>query len=165
MRGCPVSRTGHEPHESLHRKLLAAAYGERYEAFRCLEEAARAEDAVVILDGDGASQIYVVCRAGEVACTPDALTRLLLDLDQVAWCGRNPGAARVYYERHRVGDVIYGGTGGARVTARPWVHTQFERLGLRTAICDVLAGRETALAGHRPAGGNRDHGGTDHSNA
>jgi hypothetical protein len=165
MRGCLVSRVGHKPHESLHRKLLAAAYGEHYEAFRSLGEATRAGGAVVILDGDGASQIYVVCRADEVACTPDALTRLLLDLDQLAWCGRNPGAARVYYERRRTGDVIYGGTGGARVTAGPWVHTQFERLGLRTAICDVLAGREAALAGHEPTSGNRNHGGMEHTNA
>jgi hypothetical protein len=147
-----VTRVAHEPHESLHRKLLAAAYGERYEAFRCLDEARRADDAVVILDGDGASQSYAVCPARDVACPPDVLSRLLLDLDQIAWCGRNPAAARVYYERHRVGDVIYGGTGGARVVAEPWVHTQFERIGLRTAICDVLAGRQAvlALAGDQP---------------
>ncbi len=141
-----MTRVAHEPHESLHRKLLAAAYGERYEALPSLEEARRTDDAVVILDGDGASQIYVVCPAARVACPPDALTRLLLDLDQLAWCGRNPASARVYYERRRVGDVIYGGTGGARVTAEIWVHTQFERIGLRPAICDVLAGREAALA-------------------
>jgi hypothetical protein len=158
-----VTRVAHEPHESLHRRLLAAAYGERYEAFRCLEEAQRAGDAVVILDGDGASQIYVVCPAGNVACPPGALTRLLLDLDQLAWCGRNPAAARVYYERHRTGDVIYGGTGGARVTEDAWVHTQFERIGLRDAICDVLAGRAAALAGHQAING--DQGETENTDA
>jgi hypothetical protein len=153
-----VTRVAHERHESLHRKLLAAAYGERYEAFRCLDEARRADDAVVILDGDGASQIYVVCPAKDVACPPDALTGLLLDLDRIAWCGRNPAAARVYYERHRVGDLIYGGTGGARVAEEAWVHTQFDRIGLRSAICDVLAGREAALAlaGGQPISVDRD---------
>jgi hypothetical protein len=151
-----VTRVAHEPHESLHRKLLAAAYGQRYEAFRCLEEARQADGAVVILDGDGASQIYVVCPAWAVTCPADALTRLLLDLDRLAWCGRNAGGARIYYERHRIGDVIYGGTGGARVAEEVWVHTQFERIGLRTAICDVLAGRETALAAGRPASVDRD---------
>lgn len=160
-----MTRVAHEPHESLHRKLLAAAYGERYEAFGSLEQARQAGDGVVILDGDGASQIYVVCLAADVACPPDALTRLLLDLDEISWCGRNPAAARVYYERHRVGDVIYGGTGGARVAAEPWVHTQFERIGLRPAICDVLAGRAAAVAASQSASLDRDQTGMENTDA
>lgn len=129
-----------QEHESVQRRLLARAYGETYEAFPTLEEARTFEDAVVVLEAAAAEQIYVVCPVAQLHCPVEVLRRLLVALDEIAWCGGDPDRVGLYYERHALGSRVYGGTGGGRVTAGIWIHTQFERIGLRPAICQVLAG-------------------------
>lgn len=99
----------------------------------------------MILDGGNASQIYLVCPAMAVQCDEIALTRLLLELDSIAWCGGEPSKAAIYYEQHPVSSMIYGGAGGGRVMDELWVHTQFERAGLAGQIREVLAGTRPGL--------------------
>ena len=124
---------------------MALAGGEEYYAFPSLEEAQRDDDGIAILEGGDASQIYVVAPAAMVKCSGENLSRLLYELEALAWSGKDPDEARIFYERHRVGDSVPGGVSGGRVTTDIWVHPQFERFGMSDQIKAVVSGASEHL--------------------
>jgi hypothetical protein len=125
------------------RSLIANAHGVEYCTFASLSEAQRDPDGVVILQGDDGGQIYVVARASAVACSEEALCRLLRDIDEREWPGNDWNSSRVCFERHSVGAVVAGGMGGGLVTLEPWVHPRLE--SLKPAIVGVLFGKKRYL--------------------
>jgi hypothetical protein len=108
-----------------------------------LSEAQRDPDGVVVLEGDDGGQIYVVVRASDVACSEEALWRLLRDIDEKEWPDNAWDSFRVCFERHPIGEVIAGGMGGGLVTLEPWVHPRLEPI--KTAIIGVLLGKKRYL--------------------
>jgi hypothetical protein len=131
-------------HESSLRRLVGDSEGLRYHAFRSPNEAQRADDGAVVLEGDDGGQIYMTCPARLVACPEEGLRRLLHDLDRLAW--RDPDSARVFFERLPVGAGAWGGMGGGVISDGVWVHEQFAKLGLERAIRDVVQGRRARVS-------------------
>ena len=123
-------------HESGVRRMVSDASGAPYVAFKSLEMARRDPDGVVVLEGDDGGQIYVVARVSKIRCSEEALADLLSDVDSHAW--RDPSAARLFFERHAVGEGISGGMGGGVVADAVWVHPKLNQW--RVSIEDVLAG-------------------------
>jgi len=132
-------------HESGVRRLVAEGSGVPYRALRSLAEAQASPDGVVVLEGDDGGQVYVVCPAALVRCSEAALEQLLRDLDGRAWPHNPPDMARVFFERHAVGEPIWGGMGGGQATGDLWVHPEFASAGLEPAIRAVLGGQRPRL--------------------
>jgi hypothetical protein len=141
----PQPRISVLPYESSNRKIMAYALSEEYVAYPSFADAQVDENAVIILEAARGEQIYLTCNIRAVHCSEEILDRLLKDLDQVAWSGGDPDQARIFYERHRPGTVLAGGTGGGRVTSDLWIHQQFERFDLTKSIKAVIAGEERQL--------------------
>jgi hypothetical protein len=143
------------PHESAVRRLAAEAAGADYRALRSLDEARAAGDGVAVLEGDLGGRIYAVFPSAIVRCSEEGLLELAYDLDAharsaAAAAGRGDGAAgagevAVYFERHRVGAAIAGGSGGGVVLPGGWVHDQFVRAGIESTVLAVVAGHRDRL--------------------
>jgi hypothetical protein len=116
-----------------------------YRALTSLDEAQSYSDGVVILEGDDGGQVYVVSPAAMVRCSDEALEDLLRDLDKIAWPHNPPDMARVFFERHEVGEPIWGGMGGATVIADIWIHPEFVEAGLQGAIRAVIEGQRLRM--------------------
>jgi hypothetical protein len=143
-----------EEHESILRRMVSEAHGTPYCPLRSVDEAKAASDGVVVLEGDWGGQIYAVFPASLMRCGEDVLQQLLKDLDAIAWpCNEGEGAG-VFYERLPSGAVVSGGMGGGIVVDGVWVHKEFRRLGLTTAIREVIAGSRLRMIPrwHRWAG-------------
>jgi hypothetical protein len=91
--------------------LAADAAGRPYRALRSLAEAQAVDDGVVVLEGDLGGQIYAG-PASVVRCSEQRLRDLLRDLDARARPLPHGDTTDVYFERHRIGDVIAGGAPG-----------------------------------------------------
>ncbi len=121
--------------------MFSDAHGREYVALRSLDEARRAPDGVVVLEGDWGGQIYVTCPASVVRCDAATLDRMLRDIDTVAWPHNREGGARVFFERHHLGAGIAGGMGGGVVAADVWVHPRLAEKGISSSsVRSVLAG-------------------------
>ncbi len=114
-------------------------------ALRSLDEAQSYLDGAVVLEGDDGGQVYVVCPASMVQCSGLILEQLLRDLDAISWPGNYPNMARVFFERHRVGEGISGGMGGGLVTNDLWLHPEFVKAGLEPAARAVIDGQRPRL--------------------
>ncbi len=78
-----------------------------------------------------------------ICCSPEALHRLLLDLDTEAWsCNENEGAS-IFYERKPAGSGVAGGMGGGASTGELWVHPEFDEI--RDQIRAVVAGDRESI--------------------
>ncbi len=130
-------------HESGVRRMVADSRGEPYHALRTFEEAKACPDGVVIFEGDYGGQIYVVVPVSLIKCTEQELKQLLSDLDALEW--KDESGARVYYERRPIGSGVPGGMGGAVVTQDIWIHQNFVKLQLDSAIREVLGGKRKTL--------------------
>lgn len=132
-------------HESGLRRMFAESHGQPYHALHTLEEAKSCPDGVVILEGDDGGQIYVVAPVSLVKCSEQDLKQLLRDLDTLEW--DDPSMALVYYERRSVGSGVPGGMGGATVTQDIWIHKNFVKLRLDSAIREVIEAKRKTLKG------------------
>ncbi len=132
-------------HERPLGRILSETKGHTFLPLKSLNEAKSYEDGVVILQGDDGGQIYVVCLAAQVACSEQNLEVLLHDLDEIAWPGNDPDMCHVYYERRATGTNVAGGMGGAVVTAEPWIHQDFVKLGLASLIREVIQAKRERL--------------------
>jgi hypothetical protein len=121
----------------------AEASGKPYQPLSTLAEAKRYSDGVLILQGDDGGQIYVVVRAIDVKCPAEALEKLLVDLDEIAWPDNDTNMRRIYYERRRDGESIAGGMGGGLVSRTPWIHEEFTKLA--PEILAVLRGQRPRI--------------------
>ena len=119
------------------RRAIADASGSSYVALKSLAGAQAVPDGTVVLEGDDGGQIYLVAKARYVQCSEEALAHLLHDLDAREW--NDVTMARVYYERHRVGESIAGGMGGAVSPEVLWVHPRL--VELESSVRAVLEGR------------------------
>ena len=72
-------------HESVVRRMVAEAHGDRYEAIKSLDEAKATADAAVVMEGDYGGSIYLTCPARLVHCDEPTLRQLLRDLDKHDW--------------------------------------------------------------------------------
>jgi hypothetical protein len=120
-------------------RMIADSTGGPFHPLRSLDEAKAIPEGVVILQGDDGGQIYVVCPATSVVCSPETLERLLQDLDEIAWPDNPPDMRHVFYERLPPGAGVAGGKGGGHVDRVPWIHGDFVRAGLSQKILDVLS--------------------------
>jgi len=128
--------------------MMADAQSSPYQALRSLDEAQAFPDAVVILEGDYGDQVYVTCPVQRVRCSEAELDQLLRDLDALEW--DDPQGASVFYERVPTGAGVAGGMGGGEVAEGVWVHDRLARVGLVTAITDVVEGRTGRISSERP---------------
>ena len=133
-------------HERPVGRLVADAHGESYDAFRSLDDAKNADEAVVVMQGDYGGSIYLTCQVRLVLCDESTLRQLLFELDTLYW--NDPDGAGLYFERVPVGVGIAGGTGGGVVTERVWIHPDIEAQGegVREAVELVLFGRRASLS-------------------
>ena len=133
-------------HERLVGRLEADAHGESYDASRSLDDAKKADDAAVVMQGDYGGSIYLTCPVRFVLCDEATLRQLLFELDTLYW--NEPDGAGLYYERAPVGAGIAGGTGGGVVTEGVWIHPDIEQQGegVRQAVESVLFGRRASLS-------------------
>jgi hypothetical protein len=133
------------PYESAVRRLAADATGSDYRALRSLAEARAVDDGVVVLEGDLGGQIYAVLPASVVSCSEAQLVDLAHDLDACARPFAGGEAADIYFERHRIGEPIAGGSGGGVVLPGGWVHDEFVQAGIEREIFDVVRGTRARL--------------------
>jgi len=70
----------------------------------------------------------------------------IYDLDTISWPTNGHEGCGMYFERQPTGSGIAGGMGGGELRPGPWIHVEFEKLGLADAIRDVLAGRRDPIA-------------------
>ena len=121
--------------------MIADSAATGYESFASLDAARRAPDAFVILEGDDGGQIYVVAPVERVACAESTLHSLLHDIDACEW--NAPDVARLVFARHRPGDGVPGGMGGAVADPNVWTHPKLSVP--RAAILAVLAGKRATI--------------------
>jgi hypothetical protein len=121
----------------------AEASGKPYQPLSSLAEAKQYSDGVLILQGDDGGQIYVVVRAIDVKCPAEALQKLLIDLDEIAWPDNDTDMRRIYYERRPTGYRITGGMGGGLVSETPWIHEEFA--DLVPTVLGVLNGERSRI--------------------
>jgi hypothetical protein len=117
---------------------MAEASGRRYVAYRSLDEARQHPNAVAILQGDYAGQIYVVVPVRLIRTDEKALEQLLADVDKLEW--DDPEGRTVRYEERAVGAGIEGGMGGGVVVNGVWVHPRLRGFGLAEHIERVATG-------------------------
>ncbi|MBI1323151.1 hypothetical protein GC170_08180 [bacterium] len=130
-------------HESPVRRMMADAQGTPFHPLRTLDEARKHDDGVAILQGDWGGQIYAVIPVQMILCTPDAMQKLLIDLDTEAWsCNENEGAS-IYYERKPAGAGVAGGMGGGASTGELWVHPEFDEIAEQ--IRRVIIGEQETI--------------------
>lgn len=132
-------------HESAVRRLAADRRGLPYRALTTLAAAQAVVDGVVVVEGDLGGRIYAVFPAAVVRCSEAALRGLARDLDGRLRSAPGGDGADVYFERHRIGDLIAGGDGGGVVLPGGWVHDELVQAGLERAVLDVVAGRRPHL--------------------
>jgi hypothetical protein len=132
-------------HVSPVRWLFAQALQMPFNPLNSLEQARSYPDGIVILEGDGGGQIYVVAPARQVQCSEATLQRLLFDLDGRAWPRNELWGASIYFERQPVGATIAGGMRGGMVSETIWVHPEFVEQHLDQAIRDVIQGQRPHL--------------------
>ncbi len=118
-------------HENPVRSMVAASEGEKYVAYRTLEEAKADPKGVVVIDGDHGTMSYVAARASFVQCDIGQLQRLGTELDALLWS--SPEGTRVYFESAPEGAL----------TSELWVHQELEPR--EAAIRDVLLGKQTSI--------------------
>lgn len=90
--------------------------------FFSLEEAKKASDGYVVMEGDWGGQIYLTCPTGLVKCGEEALRKLLSKIDQGEWGCNEGGGASMSFGRAKPGDGVSGGMGGGAVTDGLWIH-------------------------------------------
>lgn len=141
-----ASRETLPDHERVVGRLMADAHGTPYHAFRCLDDARKADEAALVMQGDYGGSIYLACQARLVLCDESTLQQLLFELDTLYW--NDPDGAGLYYERVPIGVGIPGGTGGGVVTEGVWIHPDIEAQGeeVRQAVESVLFGRRVSLS-------------------
>jgi hypothetical protein len=131
------------PHEAAVRRMVADAHGRTYDAYQSLENAARDEEAAVVLQGDEGGTIYLTCPVRLIRCDQRALKSLLGDLDKLEW--NEPESAGLYFEHAPVGAGVVGGMGGGAVTDGVWLHPRLEAKGIREAVEAVIAGERSHI--------------------
>ena len=97
------------------RHMINESLGEQNQEFiRNFQLAKKTNNSFVIMEGDWGGQIYLVCPMSMVECDESVLKSLLMDLDKIAW--DDAEGIGIYYEIHKVGEVIGGGMGGGLAT-------------------------------------------------
>ena len=130
-------------HTSAVRYMTANSFGREYRSVRSLAEAQAEQNFAVVFEGDYGGQIYVTCPVEKIKCSEQALERLLLDIDGLAW--EIPPGCGIFFELAPIGSGIAGGMGGAQVTSDVWVHPELHELGLAPLIVDVIHGKSNQL--------------------
>lgn len=105
-----------------------------------LDEARDHPGSAVALYGDSGGQVYVLAPVGMVACTHEALERLLERLDAVAWPSAGADARGISFLHAPIGTAVLAGMGGAEVVDGIWVHAELQSHGLTHPIRDVISG-------------------------
>lgn len=126
------------------RYIVADQTGIPYINLNSLEEAKGFSDGVVIFEGDFGGVIYLVCIASLVKCSLLVLNQLLQDLDSLTWGKQNKGSA-IFYERHQIGDLIAGGSGGGKVTNGIWLNPRFFGLNFQPKVEEIINGQSDKL--------------------
>jgi hypothetical protein len=124
-------------HEDPMRSMLAESRGKPYRSYPTLSEA-RANNALVVLQGDDGGQIYLTCPAIKVKCSEIELKLLLRFLDDMAW--RDPSMAAIYFEDVPQNSGVPGGMGGGRATGDIWLHPKLAELGIEQRVRSFICG-------------------------
>ena len=66
-------------------------------------------------------------------------------MDEIAWPGNYPDMRHIYYERRPLHASVAGGMGGGGVSVEPWIHTEFVKLGLVSAIREVIQAKRERI--------------------
>lgn len=118
--------------------MMNKAYGTPFEPLRSLEDARRAGDAHVILQGDWGGQIYVTAPIAEVRCSVENLAELLKNIDASQWECNDGEGADIFFERMRAATGVPGGMGGGGVGPKIWIHQNLIDAGLEDYIVATL---------------------------
>jgi hypothetical protein len=124
------------------RLMIAESQGNSYKFFRNLSDAV-AHDAIVILQGDEAGQIYLTCPATKVKCTETDLQRLLEYLDSKAW--KDLDSAGIFYESPSPEGTVSGGMGGGLVVNGVWLHPRLVDMGIEDKVKAFITGESASL--------------------
>lgn len=130
-------------HHSPVRHMVSEAHGLKYEPIEDFATARKVEDAVVIFEGDWGGQIYLTCPMRLIKCSEEDLSKLLDELDKIAWeCNDGEGKA-IFYERRKVGEGISGGMGGGVILNDLWIHEEFVDTGMVEKIRQTITGESS----------------------
>ena len=112
-----------------------------------LEEARRATDGYVILDGEFGGICYIICPAKLVMCDEKTLRSLVHDLEDAIFPGFTQGA-KAWYARlglnEEPGGYALGEESGIALDI-PWLPSWLSETGLDRRIKQVLAGELRSL--------------------
>ncbi len=91
-------------------------------SFRSFDEAKKASDGVVFLEGDWGGQVYLTCPTKYVQCDEETLKNLLREINYIEWGCNEGDGAKIDYRRANPGDNVGGGMGGGVVDDGLWIH-------------------------------------------
>jgi hypothetical protein len=90
--------------------------------FESFEEAKKASNGGVVLEGDWGGQIYLTCPLKYVKCDEQTLKKLLREIDNFEWDCNEGDGTHMTYIRANAGDGVGGGMGGGVVEDGLWIH-------------------------------------------
>jgi len=120
---------------------------------RLVRELPHAEVAgeTLVAVGEDGGHIYFTVPAPAIACSADALARLLHEVDAVL--NADSGGLRIWFVETVLGGHVAGGTGGAWMTGALWIHHRIRGSAFAERIGDVLAGLRACMW---PGGSDED---------
>lgn len=90
--------------------------------FESFDEAKKASNGGVVLEGDWGGQIYLTCPLKYVKCDEQTLKKLLREIDTFEWDCNEGDGTHMTYVRVNPGDNVGGGMGGGAVENGLWIH-------------------------------------------
>jgi 3-methyladenine DNA glycosylase AlkD len=120
------------------RYMMHKAHGMGFKPLTDYDRAKEVKHGCVIIEGDYGGQVYLTCPMKYVKCSHKALLQLASDLDSIYWDDEE--GCRVYYENYKPPHGIFGGMGGGVLVDGLWVHPEFEDIGIKDRVGEVMNG-------------------------
>lgn len=127
-------------HMSDVRYMMHKAHGVEFKPLMDYKRAKEEKHGCVIIEGDYGGQVYLTCPMKYVRCSHEALLQLSSDLDSIYWDDEE--GCKVYYEAYKPPHGIFGGMGGGVLINGLWVHPEFEDIGIKERVWEVIKGNK-----------------------
>jgi hypothetical protein len=124
--------------------MVLKSNGGKYKPLKNFNEAIKQDNSYMIMEGDWGGQIYLVIPVKLVKCSRDAIEKLLIELDTIAWQVNEGDGKGIYFEIMERDTLVLGGMGGGRAKDGLWVHKNFENI--RSKIQDVIDNKTVTIS-------------------
>ena len=123
---------------SVVRYMMHQVHGTEFKPLTDYDRAKEAKHGCVIIEGDYGGQVYLTCPMKYVKCSHKALLQVASDLDGMYW--DNEQGCNVYYEDYKSPHGVFGGMGGGVVIDGLWMHPDFDEVGIKEKVWEVIIG-------------------------